>query len=85
MKAENHDEKDPLMTHREPSANASPLNQPSENERVQKIIEKGSPEELEAEVRSSQQFLENLKTPMTGMASINKDAQHWVQQIGQDI
>jgi hypothetical protein len=81
VKTENHDEKVQSM---ESSANDSPLKQPSDNERVQKIIEKGSPEELEAEVRSSQLFLENLKAPMTGIVSVNKDAQHWVQQISQN-
>ena len=82
MTTENDNDEEKSMAGSEASATASPPKQPSHNERVQNIIEKGSPEELEAEVRSSQQFLANLKTPMAGMVSFNRDAQHWIQQIG---
>ena len=66
------------------SATVSSTKQPSQHERMQKIIEKGSPEELEAEMRRSQRFLEKLKTPLVDMASVNRDARHWIQQIGWD-
>ena len=59
--------------------------QPSQHERVQKILEKGTPEDLEAEVRSSRRFLMDLNTIFTGMVSVNRDAHHWVQQIGQIV
>lgn len=65
------------------SATVPSPKQPSQHERVQKIIEKGSPEELEAEMRSSQRFLMKLKAPLADMASVNRDAQHWTQQIGE--
>ena len=56
--------------------------QPSINDRVQKLISNGSPEELEAEVKICQAFLSELKKPLDGFTEQNKDAQHWVAQIG---
>ncbi|CZT47980.1 uncharacterized protein RSE6_08614 [Rhynchosporium secalis] len=58
-------------------------NQPSMNERVQKIITGGSPEELEAEVKVWQEFLARLRKPLDGFVSQTKYAQHWVTQIVQ--
>ncbi|CZR50756.1 uncharacterized protein PAC_00630 [Phialocephala subalpina] len=64
----------------EASSSAAPP-QPTKNELVQKLSHEGSPEELEAEVRRSQVFLEELKKPMVDNVSQHKDAEHWVKQI----
>ncbi|PBP27375.1 hypothetical protein BUE80_DR001561 [Diplocarpon rosae] len=74
--AENHSmgEADPLPDFPAPK-------QPTQNERTQRIISEGTPEELEAEVASCQSFLQNLKKPMEEFVGQNKDAQHWVSQI----
>ncbi|KAF8866379.1 hypothetical protein BDZ45DRAFT_639507 [Acephala macrosclerotiorum] len=63
------------------SSAVPPQKQLTQNERVQKLIHEGSPEALEAEVRRSQLFLEELKKPMMDNVSQHKDAQHWVKQI----
>lgn len=56
--------------------------QTPKNERLLKIISDGTPEMLEAEVRSSRKFLEDLKAPMASFVDQHRDAKHWVQQIG---
>ncbi|KAL2065059.1 hypothetical protein VTL71DRAFT_4199 [Oculimacula yallundae] len=53
------------------------------NERVQKLIAEGSPEELEAEVKISKAFLARLRKPLEGFVAETKDAEHWVTQIEQ--
>jgi hypothetical protein len=63
---------------------ASPSQKLSHNKRVQNISERGTPEELEAEVQKSQKFLETLKVPLASMLSVNKGAQYFAQQISQD-
>ncbi len=65
-----------------PSSTVQQPEQPSHNERTQKIISDGSPEELEAEVKGCQKFLADLKSPMSEYVGVNQDARHWVQQIG---
>jgi hypothetical protein len=84
VKGESHDNEASLAGVAETVATVSPPKEASQHERVQRIIERGSPEELEAEVRSSQRFLENLKAPMASMVCVNKDAQYWVEQISKD-
>lgn len=65
-----------------PSPAAPEAKQPSMNERFQKLISEGTPEELEAEVKSCQAFLGELRKPLEGFVAQNKDAHHWVAQIG---
>ncbi|KAH6709607.1 Dynamin family-domain-containing protein [Leptodontidium sp. MPI-SDFR-AT-0119] len=66
-----------------PSPAAPEAKQPSMNERFQKLISEGTPEELEAEVKSCQAFLRELRKPLEGFVAQNKDAHHWVAQIEQ--
>lgn len=56
--------------------------QPSMNKVIQKLISEGTPEELEAEVKTCQAFLKELRKPLDGYVTENKDAHHWVAQIG---
>jgi hypothetical protein len=49
--------------------------------RLQKLMQEGSPETLEDEVKSTQKFLESLKKSMVDNAAQHRYAQHWVQQI----
>ena len=84
MKKESVDSEKTYMTEvASASVNVPPPKQSTQYERVQRIIEKDSPEELESEMRSSQHFLEKLKAPLANMASVNQDAQYWIQQIGE--
>ncbi len=52
------------------------------NSRLQALLQTGSPDALEAEVRRTQVFLETLKGPMMERISAHKDALHLVEQIG---
>lgn len=79
MKAETGDD-DRSMSEARPATSAPIAKQPSLNERLQKIIETGSPVILEAEVKRCQLFLENLKKPLMD-AHEHKDAKHWLTQI----
>ena len=63
------------------SEDAAPKAAP-QNTRLQKLIEDGTPEVLEAEVRRTKLFLETLKKPLVGMTEQHRDASHWLQQIG---
>ncbi len=73
-----------LVEESAPSSAAAVISskKPLQHERILKVISDGSPEELEAEVRSSQKFLVHLKKPMVELVEQHKDAKHWVQQIG---
>jgi ABC-type multidrug transport system fused ATPase/permease subunit len=52
--------------------------------RLQRIIDEGSPERLEAEVKKNQSLLDNLKLQLV-RASEQKDAQYFLQQIGMHL
>jgi hypothetical protein len=81
MKSEINNE-DPPMPEAQGSSVPSHLSAKSrENTRLQKLIEKGSPEQLEAEVRKSLEFLATLKAPLSGMVDQHKDANYFTQQI----
>jgi hypothetical protein len=58
---------------------------PPQNTRIDKIIAQGSLEDLEAEVKSGLKFLEELRSPLVGLATPNQYSQHWIQQIGESI
>ena len=81
MKAVTGDD-DSSMSEAGPSTSAPVAKQPSLNERMQRILETGSPEILEAEVKRCQIFLKNLQKPMVEEASRHEDAKHWLTQIG---
>ncbi|KAH7364551.1 putative GTPase SLIP-GC [Rhexocercosporidium sp. MPI-PUGE-AT-0058] len=66
-----------------PSPAIPEAKQPSMNERFQKLISEGTPDELEAEVRSCQAFLGELRKPLDEFLAHSKDAHHWVAQIEQ--
>ncbi|KAG4443740.1 hypothetical protein IFR05_000829 [Cadophora sp. M221] len=67
-----------------PSHTAPEGKLPSMNdERFQKLISEGTPEELEAEVKSCQAFLGELRKPLDAFVAQNKDAHHWVARIEQ--
>jgi hypothetical protein len=51
------------------------------NTRLQRLIEKGSPEQLEDEVKKSMKLLEKLKASLVGMVNQHRDAQYFTQQI----
>jgi hypothetical protein len=84
VKAETVD-KDTSMSEAGLSTSAPVPKQPSLNDRLQKMIETGSPETLEAEVKRCQLFLENMKKPLLEEASRHKDAKHWLTQIGKNL
>ncbi|KAI9053759.1 hypothetical protein LZ554_002710 [Drepanopeziza brunnea f. sp. 'monogermtubi'] len=71
---------EPLNENGLPTAVHTPK-KPLQNERILKIISDGTPEELEAEVATCKNFLEDLKMPMQEFVGVNKDAQHWVMQL----
>lgn len=50
-------------------------------ERLQKLMEDGTPEQLEEEVRDMHILLESMKKPLAAMQSEHQDAKHWVRQI----
>lgn len=66
----------------ENSSPAAAPKAPSLNSRIQDIILNGTPEELEAEVATCHNFLSDTRKPMEEFVGQNKDARHWVQQLG---
>ncbi len=80
VKAETEDDAPMLDAEPEPALEISAPKRPVHS-RLQKLMEEGSPETLEAEVRSTQKFLESLKKPMVDNAAQHRDAKHWVRQI----
>ncbi|KAL3424846.1 hypothetical protein PVAG01_04127 [Phlyctema vagabunda] len=59
-----------------------PAPKPPKDTRLQKIIEHGSPEDLEKEGKASSKFLKTIQAHLSGEEDqTNQDAQHWLQQI----
>jgi len=77
VKADDHRGDIPTTEDGEPFANKQ-----SHGDRIQKMMTEGTPEMLEAEVRNMKLFLEVVRRPMISMLSEQRDAKHWVQQIG---
>ena len=74
---------DGLVSEAGHSTRAVSTEPPSLNQRMQELMDTGSPEDLEAEVISCRVFLDNIKKPLLKEASRNKDATHYVNQIGE--
>ncbi|TAQ85772.1 hypothetical protein B7494_g5916 [Chlorociboria aeruginascens] len=64
------------------SSGSSSSAQAKQSGRLQKVITEGSPEVLEAEVKRSVRFLNELKPLFEGSAAENEHTQHWLTQIG---
>ncbi|RDW67742.1 hypothetical protein BP6252_09138 [Coleophoma cylindrospora] len=65
-----------------PCTSPPPAPKPPQNTRIQKLLEDATPEILEEEVKSSDNFLEELKGYLTTEGnSTSQDAKHWLQQI----
>lgn len=78
VKNEPDDEEMPILDEPSEPSSTSP---DQENTCLRKLLEKGNPEQLEAEVEKSLEFLEILKAPLAGMVDHHKDAQYFTQQI----
>jgi ABC-type multidrug transport system fused ATPase/permease subunit len=79
------DVEDTPMVDAEASATASSSDQlptrDRDNGRLQTLIENGSPEALEAEIKISQAFLASLKAPLSETVGEHKASQYFTQQI----
>jgi ABC-type multidrug transport system fused ATPase/permease subunit len=83
VQPDNQTEHIPLSGVGPSTVHAEPARAP-QHARLQKIIEEGSPERLEAEVKKNQSLLDNLKLQLV-RASEQKDAQYFLQQLGMHL
>lgn len=75
--------KQEVAEHAPPAIREHAPPKPPQNTRLQKIIEEGSPEVLEKEVKSTNEFLDVLKGHLAATDGHElQDAKHWMQQIG---
>lgn len=62
---------------------SSTVTKTTQDTRLRKVMEEGSPEALEAEIKRSSVLLEDIKLHL--QSSVNNDSAHWLHQIGKDF